>query len=332
MPSPAISFVIPVHNAGVYLRSALASLRWQSHEAWEAVCVNDGSTDESLAVLQDFAAADPRFRVVDQPNRGIVAALNRGLTEARGEWIARMDADDLATPDRLARQWQVVQRNPELIAVGSNVLVVDPEGEPIRTTRYPTDHAAIEAGLLAGRETLAHPTLLYRRRAALSVGAYRPEFEWVEDTDLWLRMIAVGRFANVAAPLLRYRLHEKSVCWNRRATQRERLAALLRRAHADRGLEAPASLRAPKRGTPSPAAGKWARQAARAGHYPTALKQWRRLVGANPLSLVTARVSAELAYRAATSLLSQREPSPPTLPDWHEWDCQLAGHPRRVAA
>lgn len=329
--SPEISVVVPVYNAGAYLRPALASLRWQTFERWEAVCVNDGSTDESLEVLREFASADARFRVIDQPNSGIVGALNRGLAEARAEWVARMDSDDLATPDRLSTQWQSTRRDPGLVAVGSNVLVVDPEGDPIRTTRYPTTHTSIRQSLLAGRETLAHPTMLLRRSVALAAGAYRPEYEWVEDTDLWLRMIDAGRFANIETPLLHYRLHEKSVCWNRRATQRERLASLLREAHTQRGLEPPASLAPPKRGKTSPAAGKWARQAARAGNYGTAWKQWRRLVAQQPLSSTTLRVTAEMSLRLAGSAISGRRGGMRPLPEWRDWDCRLASQ-RRAAA
>ncbi|MEO1496465.1 MAG: glycosyltransferase [Planctomycetota bacterium] len=324
MPNtPEISFVIPVYNAGGYLREALASLRWQTFTRWEAVCVNDGSTDSSPIVLREFAAFDPRFRVIDQPNAGIVGALNRGLSEARGQWIARMDADDVATPDRLERQWRAAGQDPGVVAVGANVLVVDPDGDPIRLTRYPITHQGIEKSMLAGRETLAHPTMLFRRRAALDAGAYRPEYEWVEDTDLWLRMLSAGRFANVAAPLLRYRLHEKSVCWNRRALQRERLAAVLRAAHEERGLKSPESLAAPKRGKQSPAAGKWARQAARAGAYRTALKQWRRLITGEGLTATTARVTFEMALRLATSAAAVRRLTASGLPDWRDWDCRL---------
>lgn len=327
---PDISFVIPIYNAGEYLRPALASLRWQTLDRWEAVCVNDGSTDNSAEILHDFAAADARFRVVDQPNGGIVAALNRGLAEARGEWVARMDSDDVATPNRLAEQWRVTRRDPGVVAIGANVLMTDPDGDPIRTTRYPTTHAAIERSLLAGRETLAHPTMLFRRRTALDAGGYRAEFEWVEDTDLWLRMIGRGRFANLAAPLLRYRLHEKSVCWNRRAAQRERLAELLRLAHVERGFEPPPSLEAPKRGKTSPAAGKWARQAARAGNYRTAWKQWRRLIANEPITPTTARVTAEMVLRMVGSVASGRRTKHPALPDWREWDC-CPGDQQRAA-
>ena len=147
MTNPRISFVMPVYNNARYLRQTLASMRWQTFTDWEAVCVNDGSTDESLAILQQFAAADSRFQIVDQENQGIVGALNAGIHAARGEWIARLGSDDVATPERLAAQWQFVRKNPDVVVVGSDMMYTDPDGFPLRIERSYTEHADIEQAL-----------------------------------------------------------------------------------------------------------------------------------------------------------------------------------------
>ncbi len=323
MGTPSISIVMPVYNGDRYLRQTLASLRWQTFTDWEAVCVNDGSTDDSLAILKQFAAADPRFRIVDQENQGIVAALNAGIHAVRSEWIARIDSDDVAVPERLATQWEFVRQNRDVVVVGSYMLFTDPDGFPICTERYATRHEEIEQALLGGKAgSFGHPSVLIRRDAAIQAGLYRKEYEWVEDIDLWLRIIQLGRVANIPQVLMHYRQHEQSVCWNRRALQHERGHRLLAAARAERGLAtADASSEppsAPRKQTA--AAGKWARRAARSGYYRTALRQWRRQAVAEPLSYLTLRVTLEMALRAAASLLKKREPPVAPLPDWREWD------------
>ena len=323
MTTPSISIVMPVYNGARYLRQTLASLRWQTFSEWEAVCVNDGSTDDSLAILQQYAAADARFRIVDQKNQGIVAALNAGLRAARCPWIARIDSDDVAVPERLATQWQFVQQNPDTVVVGSYMLFTDPDGFPICTERYATEHDEIEQALLGGKSgSFGHPSVLIRRDAAIEAGLYRKQYEWVEDIDLWLRIIRLGRVANIPRVLVHYRQHEQSVCWNRRALQHQRGRQLLAEARAERGLAtmnmSSVAPKAPRKQTS--AAGKWARRAARSGYYRTALRQWRRQVAAEPVSYLTLRVTLEMALRGALALLKQREPTVAPLPNWRDWD------------
>lgn len=331
MSTPSISFVMPVHNGARYLRQTLASLRWQTFADWEAVCVNDGSTDDTLAILKDFAAVDPRFRIINVPNQGIVGALNIGVMEARAEWIARIDSDDVALPKRLAIQWRFVQDNPDVVVVGSNMLFTDPDGYPIRTEFYPPTHEAIEQALLndAGGN-LGHPSVLMSREAVIQAGLYRKEFEWVEDMDLWIRLAKLGRMANISLTLVHYRQHEQSVCWNQCALQHERKFRMLARARAERGISVPIDLgppTGPRKQTA--AAGKWARRAARVGNYRTAYRQWRKLAAAEPFSFLTFRVTLESVIRAIGALFRRREKHTP-LPDWRAWDAP--SEPTRRAA
>ncbi|MEO0529164.1 MAG: glycosyltransferase [Planctomycetota bacterium] len=315
---PAVSFVVPVYNAGRYLRAALASLRWQTVTDWEAVCVNDGSTDDSASILRDFAASDARFRIVSQPNGGIVSALNAGVEAARGEWIARMDADDLSMPDRLQRQLATI--GPDTSLVGGGIITIDPDGDPLRTQRFPTEHADIESELLAGRPPIAHPTVLLRRDAVLAAGGYRSAFEWIEDIDLWLRLAERGRLTNLPEPVLHYRLHTGSVCWSRRAEQDRLRHALLAEAHQRRGLSPPEP-KAPKQPRPlSDPRGKWARQAARAGRWRTAWKWSRQLLAEKPFNPTTARVLAESFLRCGVAVATGKRDQVAPLPDWREWD------------
>jgi glycosyltransferase involved in cell wall biosynthesis len=314
---------MPVYNGARYLRQTLASLRWQTFDDWEAVCVNDGSTDESLNILRQFADADPRFRIIDQANQGIVAALNAGIHSARCPWIARIDSDDVALPNRLATQWQYVQQHPDIVVVGSYMLFTDDEGYPLCTQCYDTEHAEIERTLLDGSAGgFGHPSVLIHRDTLFQAGLYRREFEWVEDIDLWLRMVRLGRVANIPRVLMHYRQHEQSVCWNRRELQHERLHRLLTLARIERGLVPEHQSLAPPKPArkQSSAAGKWARRAARSGYYHSAWRHWRRQFAAEPWSILTWRVTAEMLLRGAVALFKKREPKMAALPDWRQWD------------
>ena len=327
-PTPRISVVMAVYNSGPYLRQALASIRWQSFTDWECICVNDGSTDQSASILNDFAAADPRFRILTQDNAGVAAALNRGDAAARAEWIARMDSDDVAAPDRLARQWEFVQQAPDTVALGGNVQLVDPDGLPIGLSQHVTDHDELFRRLHNGEGgTFAHPTLLMSRAAIIRAGQYRDQYRWAHDTDLLLRLAPLGRLANLPEVLLHYRQHENSFCATRRQQIREDLTRLLAEIRGERGLSDEYTI-APqlKRRRRSSVVARWARQAARAGHYRTALKHWRRQLAREPLSLLSARVSMEMVLRFGESLFRRREPPPPPLPDWETWD--VAPHAR----
>ncbi|MEO1235937.1 MAG: glycosyltransferase family 2 protein, partial [Planctomycetota bacterium] len=123
--TPTISVLMPVYNCGVYLDAAVRSVRDQTWTDLELVAVNDGSTDGSLDVLQRHADEDERVVVIDQPNGGIVAALNAGLARCRGAFIARMDGDDVAYPHRLERQLAWMRAHPEAVAVGCQTRVID---------------------------------------------------------------------------------------------------------------------------------------------------------------------------------------------------------------
>src|SRR5262245_32109593 len=111
MSSPPISVVMPVHNGQAFLDEAVGSIRTQTFQDFELIVVDDGSRDATPEILQRHAAADRRIRIVTQPQAGVVAALNKGIANSSGPYLARMDADDVAKPDRLARQLEILERH-----------------------------------------------------------------------------------------------------------------------------------------------------------------------------------------------------------------------------
>ena len=237
---PSISVVMPVYNAAPYLGEAIESILAQTLREFEFVIVNDGSTDGSGEILRSFALQDTRIRLIEQANSGIVGALNRGLVESRGEFIARMDADDKAMPDRFLRQAVFLAEHPSVVAVGSAIRIVDSSGTSIADRMPPMAHADIERELLLG-DGLAqcHPTMMIRRTAVETVGFYSKDYEWVEDVALFLSLARIGQLANIPEVLLCYRRHSASVNANKLNLQKWALYRLRQHAYEVRGLRLP---------------------------------------------------------------------------------------------
>ena len=232
---PRVSILIPAYNAQRYLTAAVESMLRQSFTDFECIVVDDGSTDRTPAQLAGLASRDGRVRPLRVAHGGIVEALNAGLRAARGELIARMDADDISLPQRLAQQVRFMDAHPNVVAMGSKVLLVDPHDSPLWEIDVKTVHADIESELLRGNGwALFHPTALIRKDAVLRVGGYRPEYQWSEDIDLFLRLAELGELANCDVPLLRYRQHFSSVNHTKAELQARRVERLLADAHQRR--------------------------------------------------------------------------------------------------
>ena len=237
-PTPVVSVVMPVFNAAPFLASALASVQAQTFGNFEIIAVDDGSTDGSAAILDRAAATEPRLRVIRRPNTGIVGALNDGLAVARGEFIARMDADDLCLPDRFARQVEYLGQHPDCVGLGSAFRFIDDRGAHLKECRRQTEHDAIERDLLGGDGgAIIHPAAMFRRDAVVRAGGYREAAQWVEDLDLYLRLARLGQLSNLDAVLLHYRLHVKSVNFTRNTGRHQRKLWVLADAHRTRGLK-----------------------------------------------------------------------------------------------
>jgi glycosyltransferase involved in cell wall biosynthesis len=206
---PRVSVVLPFRNAAATLVEAVASLRAQSFDAFECILVDHGSTDGSAARARSVAAQDGRFRLV-RADGPFARALNIGIAAARTGLIARMDADDLCHPLRLARQWVALASDPSLALISCLVECFPAAAVRDGMRRYETwlnglrSPEAIRNALFV-ESPIAHPTVMFRRAAFDAVGGYR-EFDGPEDYDLWLRLLlAGGRAAKVAEVLLRWR-------------------------------------------------------------------------------------------------------------------------------
>lgn len=207
---PAVSVLMPCYNAASTVEEALDSLAAQEAVDFEIVAVDDGSTDGSREILDSREKRDARLRVLHQPHQGIIAALNHGLQACRGQYIARMDADDCSHPERLARQAALLDVEASL-AVVSCLVRAFPAGQvrggfqvylswlnSLITPEQISREIYVES-------PLAHPSVMFRREVVLEAGGYQ-EHSWPEDYDLWLRLHLHGaRFAKVPQVLLDWR-------------------------------------------------------------------------------------------------------------------------------
>jgi GT2 family glycosyltransferase len=214
--TPRVTVLVPVRDGERWLRTAIDSVLTQSVSDFELLVVDDGSRDSTPDLLAEYARQDSRVRILQQPAQGVASALNRGIGAARGPFIARLDVDDVALPGRLARQIRFLDEHPEVVLLGSWAVRINENDRSVGYLMPPTRHAAIMRAL-ARDNPFIHSSVMYRTAAVQRLGGYRPSFEAAEDYDLWLRLSEVGKFANLAKPLIRYRHHEKNI------TQRKEL-------------------------------------------------------------------------------------------------------------
>ena len=207
---PLVSVVMAVFDGEQYVKEALDSILGQSFRDFEFIIINDGSIDNTTGILQQYAQLDERLRVFHQENRGLIAALNRGCRLARGKYIARMDADDIAFPERFERQVDFLDRHPTVAVLGGAIKLINAKGASIGEWRNPVDDRQIKEALHR-TNCFCHSTIMMRKDAFDATEGYRRPFLHAEDYDLWLRMAEHFELANLPDALLYYRVHARQV-------------------------------------------------------------------------------------------------------------------------
>ena len=299
MSGPRISVIMPALNGERYLGAAVTSILAQSEPQFEFIIIDDGSNDATPDLARDFAARDERIRFFcDGVRRGVASRLNQGLALASSDIIARMDADDVSLPERLARQLSYLENHPDTLLVGSRVTIIDPEGEELCEMGDAFSHEAIDSGLMnAAGQLIYHSSVMYRKNAALAVGGYDASYHGVEDLDFFLKLAERGRIANLPEPLLCYRDHFGSVGYRLREQQAREIRLALAAARQRRGLSPDMSaLKGADALAPESTAEmhrKWGWWALKGGRVPAARKHaWRAFAMAPGLA------SARLVYCA----------------------------------
>lgn len=234
--TPRVSVVMAVHNGEKYLAEAIESILDQTFRDFEFIIVDDGSSDSTPRLLAVYEKRDPRLSIHRfDANCGLAAALNFGIQQARGEYIVRMDADDLSLPDRLQEQVAFMDSHPEIGVCGSWVeLIGSRNGEE---WQYPAGHEAIHARSLF-ENTLVHSSVIMNaslfRKYRL---AYDENIRYAQDYELWSRAVSLVRFANLDQVLLRYRLHAQGAGAKHRDEQLQVHAMIYRRLLQPFGVE-----------------------------------------------------------------------------------------------
>lgn len=210
---PRVSVVMSTYNDAQYVGDAIRSVLSQSYSNLELIVVDAGSSDSTPEVVSGFV--DPRLRYIRKGYQGLARSLNDGIASARGEWIARQDADDVSEPERLRAQFEELEKNEEISLLGSGVTLIGSDGTLLRRVWYPKEHERLVSLLRCGFSPLVHSSVVFRREAALQVGCYDSRFERTEDLDFFLRFSKRFRVGTVQAPLLRLRYRTDSMTFNR---------------------------------------------------------------------------------------------------------------------
>lgn len=203
MANPSISVLMPVWNGcsrgkEEFLTKSIESILLQTFQDWELVIVDDGSTDNTPKVLKRYEDQDFRVRIIrNKTNQKIVRALNRGLQECRAPLVARQDADDYSTITRLEIQKEFLDARPDTALCGTGMYVINEEGKLVMEIRHPCNFDVIKRHLKTSGCPFVHGSVMFRKDIVAELGGYSPDpqFEYAEDYELWVRMVAAGHKA-----------------------------------------------------------------------------------------------------------------------------------------
>jgi len=220
MASETLSIVMGIYNTEAFLAKSLDCILAQTFSDFEMICVNDGSTDGSLEILNNYAARDSRVRVVSfSKNQGISTALNEAIRLAQGKYIGIADSDDLYLPQKFATQIQFLEANADYVAVGSSASFIDTSDKLFGWEMMPESDAALRWRMLFN-SPFFHPSLLLRAEAIKKIPVvYNPCMKAAIDYDLWPRILKYGKGYNLKEPFLFYRIHNNSISLSNSKTQ-----------------------------------------------------------------------------------------------------------------
>lgn len=219
-----LSVILPAYNASAYVGEAIDSILGQDFGDFELLIADDGSTDDTLAKIQSYK--DERIRIIiNEKNLGLIGTLNRLVNEAKGEFVARMDADDIAAPNRFSAQLKVLRENPDVTVVSSLMGIINEPGRVVKH-RF-RDDAYVKAGMLF-TNPIVHPAVVFRKDKLPSGELYNKEFLHAEDYGLWTELITSAVFHVIPSPLLHHRSHEQQVSVEHYAQQKRSIS----KAHA----------------------------------------------------------------------------------------------------
>jgi glycosyltransferase involved in cell wall biosynthesis len=207
MSENLISIIMPVKNADKYIRDSIQSILSQTYGNFEFIIIDDGSTDSTAEIVDSFS--DERIRFYKRESLGIIEQLNFGLSEAKGEFIARMDGDDIANPEKLGLQLNFLLCNKDIHLAGTNFSFISESGKLLMNKKLPEKHNDIEF-MMPFIDSILHSSILTYKNVLLDSGGYNTEYSYAEDDELFLRLLSLGyKMHNIQKNLYKYRLVER---------------------------------------------------------------------------------------------------------------------------
>lgn len=201
---PPVSVIMPAYNVERYVTRAVESILNQTFKDFELIIINDASEDGTPEILKRYQRLDKRIRVVNNEKRlQIAASLNKAVSLAKADIIARMDADDISLPKRLELQYSFLQKNPDVAVLGANIIIVDKDSKPISKRDYPETSEALKK-VMFRYSPFAHPVVMFRKKIFLEFGGYNLSMVPCEDIDLWFKIGSKHKFATIPQPILKY--------------------------------------------------------------------------------------------------------------------------------
>ena len=209
---PKISVLMSVYNGSIYLKESVESVLNQTFTDFEFIIIDDYSTDNSWEILAKYARQDRRIKLIkNQKNLGLTKSLNLGLKEAKGEYIARQDADDISLPTRFEKQIACFNRHPEAVLVSCDLELIDSQGDPIGKFQRACAPDLVNWYLLFYNHLAGHSQVTFRRKTAIDLGGYCETRRYSQDYEFWCRLIKVGEIVILPEVLVRQRRHDESI-------------------------------------------------------------------------------------------------------------------------
>jgi len=221
LQQPKISVVMSVYNGEKYLREAIDSILNQTFGDFEFIIVDDGSTDKTAEIIDEYAKKDLRVKIIKNKNNiGLTKSLNKAIQETKGEYIARMDADDISSPERFDEQLTFIENHPEIGAVGCWYYLIDKNNKLIKKVRPPVKFYKIKKAIL-NSTPIIHPAAMIRKISLEKINYYDESFKYAQDRDLLFRILNFYQLGVVPKYLLKYRYTKQSISLQREIEQKK---------------------------------------------------------------------------------------------------------------
>ncbi|MBD2526703.1 glycosyltransferase [Nostoc sp. FACHB-133] len=219
--APKVSVVMSVYNGSNYLKESVESILNQTFSDFEFIIVEDCSTDNSGEIIREYAAQDQRIVIINnEENIGLTKSLNKGLKIAKGTYIARQDADDVALAKRFEKQVEILDRHPDTVLVSCNMEIINPEGKKETETQSVCDPKWVSWYLMFYNHVDGHSQVMFRLKPVLRLGGYCETRRYSQDYELWCRLSKVGKIFILPEILQKRRIHNKSVSAENGSQQR----------------------------------------------------------------------------------------------------------------